>query len=84
VASAAVTSAAAVKASAATAVETATSMKAAAEAGLPARGEASRNSSMIKAAERARMTAGLNMRRRRSVLRSCESMLWGCKSMLLG
>ena len=76
-ASAAVTSSAAVKASAATAVETATSMKAAAEAGLPARGEASRNSSMIKAAERAGMATGLDVRRRRSVLGRCKSMLRG-------
>ena len=82
-ASAAVTSAAAVKASAATAVETSASVGAA-ETRLPARGKASGDSSMIKAAERTGMATGLDMRRRRSVLRSCESMLWGCKSMLLG
>jgi len=71
VTSAAVTSAA-VKAS--TPVETSAAVKAA-KARLPARGESSGNSSMIKAAERAGMTTRLNMRRRRSVLRSYESML---------
>ena len=70
-ASAAVTSAA-VKASTPTAVETSS-----AEARLPARGKPSRNSSMIKAAERAGMTARLGMRCRRSVLGSYKSMLWG-------
>ena len=60
----------------ATAVETSAAVKAA-EARLPARGESSSNSSMIKAAERPGMTTGLNMRRRRSVLRSYESMLRG-------
>ena len=60
-----------VKASAPTAVETS------AEARLPARGKPSGNSSMIKAAERAGMTTGLDMRRRRSVLRSYKSMLRG-------
>ena len=51
-----------VKASTPTAVETSAAVKSAAEARLPARGKPSRNSSMIKAAERAGMTAGLGMR----------------------
>ena len=66
--------AATVKASAATAVETSASVGAA-ETRLPARGEASGNSSMIKAAERARMATRLDVRRRRSVLGRCKSML---------
>ena len=61
-----------VETSAPTAVETS-----AAEARLPARGKPSRNSSMIKAAERAGMTTRLDMRRRRSVLRGYKSMLRG-------
>jgi hypothetical protein len=63
-----------VKASASTAVETAAAVKAAAEARLPARGKPSRNSSMIKAAERAGLTR-LDTRRCRTVLRSDKSML---------
>ena len=70
------TATATVKASAATAVETSASVGAA-ETRLPARGEASGNSSMIKAAERARMATGLDVRRRRSVLGRCKSMLRG-------
>ena len=66
-----------VKASTPSAVETSAAVKAAAEARLPARGEPSSNSSMIKAAERAGMTTSLNVRRRRSVLRSNKSMLRG-------
>ena len=66
-ASAAVTSAA-VKASTPTAVETSS-----AEARLPARGKPSRNSSMIKAAERAGMSTGLG--RGESMLRGRESVL---------
>ena len=65
-----------VKASAPTAVETSAAVKAA-EARLPARGKPSRNSSMIKAAERAGMTTRLDMRRRRSMLERYKSMLWG-------
>ena len=68
--------AATVKASAATAVETSASVGAA-ETRLPARGEASGNSSMIKAAERTGMATGLDVRRRRSVLGRCKSMLRG-------
>ena len=71
--SAAVTTAT-VKASTPAAVETSAAVKAA-ETRLPARGEPSGNSSMIEAAERAGMTTRLNMRRRRSVLGSYESML---------
>ena len=63
-----------VKASAPTAVETSAAVKAA-EARLPARGKPSRNSSMIKAAERAGMTTRLDMRSRRSMLGSYKSML---------
>ena len=62
-----------VKASAPTAVETSAAVKAA-EARLPARGKPSRNSSMIKAAERAGLTR-LDPRRCRTVLRSYKSML---------
>jgi hypothetical protein len=65
------------KASTPTTVETSAAVKSAAEARLPARGKPSRNSSMIKAAERAGMTTRLGMRRRRSVLRSYKSMLRG-------
>ena len=70
------TAAATVKASAATAVETSASVGAA-ETRLPARGEASGNSSMIEAAKCAGMAARLDMWRRRSVLRSCKPMLRG-------
>jgi hypothetical protein len=66
-----------VKASTPTAVETSAAVESAAEARLPARGKPSRNSSMIKAAERAGMTTRLDMRRRSSVLRSYKSMLRG-------
>jgi len=65
-----------VKASTTSAMESASTVKAA-EARLPARGESSSNSSMIKAAEGAGMPAGLNMRRRGSVLRSYKPMLRG-------
>ena len=75
-ASAPVTSTA-VKASTPATMETSAAVKATAETRLPARGEPSGNSSMIKAAERAGMTTRLNMRRGRSVLRSYKSMLWG-------
>ena len=61
-----------VKASTAAAVETST----AAEARLPARGKPPRNSSLIEAAERARVTTGVAMRCRGSV-RVYESMLRG-------
>ena len=57
-----------VKASTPAAVETSAAVKAA-ETRLPARGETSGNSSMIEAAERAGMIAGLNMRRGESMLR---------------
>ena len=67
--------AAPVKASTTSAMESASTVKAA-ETRLPARGESPGNSSMTKAAEGPGMTAGLNMRRRRSVLRSYESVLW--------
>ena len=68
--------AAPVKASTTSAMESASTVKAA-ETRLPARGESPGNSSMIKAAEGAGMTAGLNMWRRGSVLRGYESMLRG-------
>ena len=66
-----------VKASTPTAVETSAAVKSAAEARLPARGKPSRDSSMIKAAERAGMTTGLDMRRPKSPLGSYKSMLRG-------
>ena len=65
------------KASTPTAVETSAAVKSAAEARLPARRKPSRNSSMIKAAERAGTTTRLDMRRRRSMLGSYKSMLRG-------
>jgi hypothetical protein len=52
---------AAASVTAAATVETATSMEASAKAGLPAGGEASRHSSMIKAAECTRVCASLGM-----------------------
>ena len=70
------TAAATVKASAATAVETSASVGAA-ETRLPARGKASGDSSMIKSAERAGVATRLDVRRRRSVLGRCKSMLRG-------
>ena len=70
------TAAATVKASAATAVETSASVGAA-ETRLPARGKASGDSSMIKAAERAGVATRLDVRRCRSVLGRCKSMLRG-------
>lgn len=70
---AAVTSAT-VEASTAAAVETSAAVKAA-EARLPAGRESSGDSSVIKATERARVTARLGMRCRKSVLRGYESML---------
>lgn len=63
---------------ASSAVETtASSVEAAAEARLTTGGESSRDSSMIKAAERAGVATGLGMRRRKSMLRGYESMLRG-------
>ena len=65
----------ATKTSATVKASTAAAVEPAAEARLPARGEPSGNSSMIKAAERAGMTTRLDMRRRRSTLGSYKSML---------
>jgi hypothetical protein len=64
-----------VKASTPTPVETSAAMKATAEARLPARGESSGDSSVIKATERAGVATRLDMRCRRSGLRAYESML---------
>ena len=55
------------------AMETAAPMEASAKARLPARGEASRDSSMIKAAECAGMCTRLAVLRRESMLRRGEA-----------
>ena len=65
------------KASTPTTVETSAAVKSAAEARLATRRKPSRNSSMIKAAERAGTTTRLDMRRHRSMLGSYKSMLRG-------
>ena len=59
---------------ASTSVEASAAVKAT-EARLPARGESSGDSAMIKATKRAGMAARLGMRRRGSMLRGYESML---------
>ena len=63
-----------VKASTPAAVESASAVKTA-EARLPARGESSGDSAMIKATKRAGTATRLGMRRRGSMLRGYESML---------
>ena len=65
------------KASTSATMETASSVETSTEARLAARGESSGDAAVIKAAERAGMATRLDMRRRRSVLRSYESMLRG-------
>ena len=63
--------------SAAMEASTASAVEAAAKARLTSRRESSSDSSMIKAAERTGMATGLDVRRRRSVLGRCKSMLRG-------